>query len=99
MDEGMLDGEYAMTKLNLIAEPDISRVPIMIDSSKWDIEAGLKVVQGKSVVNSISLKEGEEQFIHHKLIKRYGAAVIIMAFDEAGQADNYDRRRNLPAFL
>ena len=74
MDEGMLDGEYAMTKfLNLIAaEPDISRVPIMIDSSKWDIiEAGLKVVQGKSVVNSISLKEGEEQFIHHaKLIKR-----------------------------
>ena len=96
MDEGMLDGEYAMTKfLNLIAaEPDISRVPIMIDSSKWDIiEAGLKVVQGKSVVNSISLKEGEELFIHHaKLIKRYGAAVIIMAFDEAGQADNYDRR-------
>lgn len=96
MDEGMLDGEYAMTKfLNLIAaEPDISRVPIMIDSSKWDIiEAGLKVVQGKSVVNSISLKEGEEQFIHHaKLIKRYGAAAIIMAFDETGQADNYDRR-------
>ncbi|MFE3871470.1 methionine synthase [Flavobacterium sp. ZS1P70] len=96
MDEGMLDGEYAMTKfLNLIAaEPDISRVPIMIDSSKWDIiEAGLKVVQGKSVVNSISLKEGEEQFIHHaKLIKRYGAAVIIMAFDEVGQADNYERR-------
>jgi 5-methyltetrahydrofolate--homocysteine methyltransferase len=96
MDEGMLDGEYAMTKfLNLIAaEPDISRVPIMIDSSKWDIiEAGLKVVQGKSVVNSISLKEGEERFIHHaKLIKRYGAAVIIMAFDEVGQADNYERR-------
>ncbi|MFV8394069.1 methionine synthase [Flavobacterium sp. LB2P6] len=96
MDEGMLDGEYAMTKfLNLIAaEPDISRVPIMIDSSKWDIiEAGLKVVQGKSVVNSISLKEGEEQFIHHaKLIKRYGAAAIIMAFDETGQADNYERR-------
>jgi 5-methyltetrahydrofolate--homocysteine methyltransferase len=96
MDEGMLDGEYAMTKfLNLIAaEPDISRVPIMIDSSKWAIiEAGLKVVQGKCVVNSISLKEGEEQFIHHaKLIKRYGAAAIIMAFDETGQADNYDRR-------
>ena len=96
MDEGMLDGEYAMTKfLNLIAaEPDISRVPIMIDSSKWDIiEAGLKVVQGKCVVNSISLKEGEEQFIHHaKMIKRYGAAAIIMAFDETGQADNYDRR-------
>ncbi len=96
MDEGMLDGVYAMTKfLNLIAaEPDISRVPIMIDSSKWEIiEAGLKVVQGKCVVNSISLKEGEEQFIHHaKLIKRYGAAVIIMAFDELGQADNYERR-------
>ena len=96
MDEGMLDGVYAMTKfLNLIAaEPDISRVPIMIDSSKWEIiEAGLKVVQGKSVVNSISLKEGEAQFIHHaKLIKRYGAAVIVMAFDEVGQADNYERR-------
>ncbi|PVX46348.1 methionine synthase (B12-dependent) [Flavobacterium sp. 103] len=96
MDEGMLDGVYAMTKfLNLIAaEPDISRVPIMIDSSKWEIiEAGLKVVQGKCVVNSISLKEGEEAFIHHaKLIKRYGAAVIVMAFDEVGQADNYDRR-------
>ncbi|MDR6846711.1 5-methyltetrahydrofolate--homocysteine methyltransferase [Flavobacterium granuli] len=96
MDEGMLDGVYAMTKfLNLIAaEPDISRVPIMIDSSKWEIiEAGLKVVQGKCVVNSISLKEGEEAFIHHaKLIKRYGAAVIVMAFDEVGQADNFDRR-------
>jgi len=96
MDEGMLDGVQAMTKfLNLIAsEPDISRVPIMIDSSKWEIiEAGLKVVQGKSVVNSISLKEGEEAFIHHaKLIKRYGAAAIIMAFDEVGQADNFDRR-------
>ncbi len=96
MDEGMLDGVYAMTKfLNLIAsEPDISRVPIMIDSSKWEIiEAGLKVVQGKSVVNSISLKEGEAQFIHHaKLVKRYGAAVIVMAFDEKGQADNYERR-------
>ncbi|WDF63987.1 methionine synthase [Flavobacterium sp. KACC 22763] len=96
MDEGMLDGVTAMTKfLNLIAaEPDISRVPIMIDSSKWEIiEAGLKVVQGKSVVNSISLKEGEEAFIHHaKLIKRYGAAAIVMAFDEVGQADNYDRR-------
>jgi 5-methyltetrahydrofolate--homocysteine methyltransferase len=96
MDEGMLDGVYAMTKfLNLIAaEPDISRVPIMIDSSKWEIiEAGLKVVQGKCVVNSISLKEGEEAFIHHaKLIKRYGAAAIIMAFDETGQADNFDRR-------
>ena len=96
MDEGMLDGVYAMTKfLNLIAaEPDIARVPVMIDSSKWEIiEAGLKVVQGKGVVNSISLKEGKEAFIHHaKLIKRYGAAVIVMAFDEDGQADNYERR-------
>ncbi|WP_293874290.1 methionine synthase [Flavobacterium sp.] len=96
MDEGMLDGVYAMTKfLNLIAaEPDIARVPVMIDSSKWEIiEAGLKVVQGKAVVNSISLKEGKETFIHHaKLIKRYGAAVIVMAFDEKGQADTYERR-------
>lgn len=96
MDEGMLDGEFAMVKfLNLIAsEPDIARVPIMIDSSKWPIiEAGLKVVQGKSVVNSISLKEGEEEFIRHaKLIKRYGAAVIVMAFDKEGQADTYKRR-------
>ena len=96
MDEGMLDGVYALTKfLNLIAaEPDIARVPIMIDSSKWEIiEAGLKVIQGKGVVNSISLKEGEAQFIHHaKLIKRYGAAVIVMAFDEQGQADTYERR-------
>ena len=96
MDEGMLDGVYAMTKfLNLIAaEPDIARVPVMIDSSKWEIiEAGLKVVQGKAVVNSISLKEGKDVFIHHaKLIKRYGAAVIVMAFDEDGQADTYDRR-------
>ena len=96
MDEGMLDGVYAMTTfLNLIAsEPDIARVPVMIDSSKWEIiEAGLKVTQGKSVVNSISLKEGEANFIHHaKLIKRYGAAVIVMAFDEDGQADTYERR-------
>lgn len=96
MDDGLIDGKEAMVKfLNLvIAEPDISRVPIMIDSSKWEIiEAGLQVVQGKCVVNSISLKEGEEEFIHHaKLIKRYGAAVIVMAFDEVGQADNYDRR-------
>ena len=95
-DDGLLDGKYAMVKfLNLIAsEPDISRIPIMIDSSKWEIlEAGLQVVQGKCVVNSISLKEGEEEFIHHaKTIKRYGAAVIVMAFDENGQADNYDRR-------
>jgi len=96
MDEGMLDGVFAMTKfLNLIAaEPDIARVPVMIDSSKWEIiEAGLKVIQGKGIVNSISLKEGEEKFIYQaKLIKRYGAAVIIMAFDEKGQADNYERR-------
>ena len=96
MDEGMLDGVYAMTKfLNLIAaEPDIARVPVMVDSSKWEIiEAGLKIIQGKGVVNSISLKEGKEAFVQHaKLIKRYGAAVIVMAFDEEGQADNYDRR-------
>ncbi|PZQ92599.1 MAG: methionine synthase [Flavobacterium johnsoniae] len=96
MDEGMLEGVRAMTIfLNLIAsEPDISRVPIMIDSSKWEIiEAGLKVAQGKSVVNSISLKEGEENFIRQaKLIKKYGAAVIVMAFDEIGQADTYERR-------
>ncbi|MGB2339087.1 MAG: dihydropteroate synthase, partial [Flavobacteriaceae bacterium] len=96
MDEGMIDGVDAMTRfLNLLqAEPDIARVPIMIDSSKWEIiEAGLKVVQGKCVVNSISLKEGEEVFIHQaKTIKRYGAAVIVMAFDEIGQADTLDRR-------
>ena len=96
MDEGMIDGVKAMTTfLNLLAaEPDISRIPIMIDSSKWEIiEAGLKVVQGKCVVNSISLKEGEETFIHQaKTIRRYGAAVIVMAFDEAGQADTLERR-------
>lgn len=96
MDEGMLDGEKAMVRfLNLIAaEPDIARVPIMIDSSKWEIiEAGLRVVQGKSVVNSISLKEGEAKFIEQaKQIKRYGAAVIVMAFDEEGQADTLNRR-------
>tara|TARA_B110000208_G_scaffold28871_1_gene37877 strand:- start:12343 stop:15024 length:2682 start_codon:yes stop_codon:yes gene_type:complete len=96
MDEGMLDGVYAMTTfLNLIAsEPDISRIPLMIDSSKWEIiEAGLQVAQGKCVVNSISLKEGEAEFLRQaKLVKRYGAAVIVMAFDEAGQADNYQRR-------
>ena len=96
MDEGMIDGKEAMVRfLNLIAaEPDISRVPVMIDSSKWEIiEAGLKCIQGKGVVNSISLKEGEENFIRQaKTIKRYGAAVIVMAFDEAGQADNYERR-------
>lgn len=96
MDEGMLDGVHAMTTfLNLIAaEPDIARVPVMIDSSKWEIiEAGLKVTQGKSVVNSISLKEGEDNFTDHaKKVKRYGAAVIVMAFDEEGQADTYQRR-------
>ena len=95
-DDGLLDGKFAMVKfLNLISsEPDISRIPIMIDSSKWEIlEAGLQVVQGKCVVNSISLKEGEAEFISHaKTIKRYGAAVIVMAFDEEGQADNYERR-------
>ncbi|MCM8568986.1 methionine synthase [Gramella jeungdoensis] len=96
MDDGLIDGKEAMVKfLNLVvAEPDIARVPIMIDSSKWEIiEAGLQVVQGKCVVNSISLKEGEEEFIEHaKKIRRYGAAVIVMAFDEVGQADNYERR-------
>jgi 5-methyltetrahydrofolate--homocysteine methyltransferase len=96
MDEGMIDGKETMVKfLNLIAsEPDISKVPIMIDSSKWEIiEAGLKCVQGKSIVNSISLKEGEEQFIEYaSKVKKYGAAVIVMAFDEKGQADSYERR-------
>lgn len=96
MDEGMLDGKEAMVKfLHLVAaEPDISRVPVMIDSSKWEIiEAGLKCVQGKAIVNSISLKNGEKEFIHQAtLVKRYGAAVIIMAFDEKGQADTYERR-------
>jgi len=96
MDEAMLDGKAAMvTYLNLIAsEPDISKVPVMIDSSKWEIiEAGLKCVQGKGVVNSISLKEGKEQFVHHaRLIRQYGAAAVIMAFDEQGQADTYERK-------
>jgi 5-methyltetrahydrofolate--homocysteine methyltransferase len=96
MDEGMLDSEAAMaTFLNLIAaEPDIARVPIMIDSSKWSvIEAGLKCVQGKSVVNSISLKEGEEPFLDHaRKVRRYGAAVVVMAFDEQGQAETADRK-------
>ncbi|MGQ0729870.1 dihydropteroate synthase, partial [Acidovorax sp.] len=96
MDEAMLDSKQAMTTfLNLIAaEPDISRVPVMIDSSKWDvIEAGLKCVQGKSVVNSISLKEGEDEFVKHaKLARRYGAAAVVMCFDEKGQADTLERR-------
>ncbi len=96
MDEGMIDGEKAMVKfLNLIAsEPEIARIPIMIDSSKWEIiEAGLKCIQGKGIVNSISLKGGEEEFIRQaKLIKKYGAATVVMAFDENGQADSYERR-------
>src|SRR5262249_39822243 len=96
MDEAMLDSEKAMTTfLNLIAsEPDIARVPIMIDSSKWSvIEAGLKCVQGKGVVNSISLKEGEEKFKRQAtLICRYGAAVVSMAFNKKGQADNFERK-------
>src|SRR5690606_36016329 len=99
MDEGMLDSEQAMTNfLNLIAsEPDISKLPIMIDSSKWSvIEAGLKCVQGKSIVNSISLKEGEEAFkkIARK-VRQYGAAVVVMAFDEQGQADTLERRKEI----
>src|SRR5690348_11612419 len=96
MDEGMLESEQAMaTFLNYVAsEPDIARVPIMVDSSKWSvIEAGLRAVQGKGVVNSISLKEGEEVFKHHaRLVRRYGAAVIVMAFDERGQADTTERK-------
>ena len=96
MDEGMLDANYAMTTfLNLIAsEPDISKVPVMIDSSKFEaIEAGLKCTQGKSIVNSISLKGGEEKFIRQaKIVKKYGAAVIVMLFDEQGQADTTPRR-------
>ncbi len=99
MDEAMLDSKVAMVRfLNLIAsEPDIARVPIMIDSSKWDvIEAGLKCVQGKAIVNSISLKEGKEQFVHHaKLIRRYGAASVVMVFDEKGQADTFERKTEI----
>ncbi len=99
MDEGMLDAEYAMTKfLNLVAaEPDIARVPIMIDSSKFNvIEKALQCVQGKAIVNSISLKGGEDEFIKQaNIIKKYGAAVIVMAFDEAGQADNLQRRKDI----
>ena len=96
MDEGLLDSEKAMTTfLNLIAsEPDISRVPVMIDSSKWSvIEAGLKCVQGKAIVNSISMKEGEAQFLEQaRKVRRYGAAVVVMAFDEQGQADTVERK-------
>jgi len=101
MDEGMIDSAEAMTTfLNLIAsEPDISRIPIMVDSSKWEvIEAGLKCIQGKGVVNSISLKDGEEEFIRRAtLVRRYGAAVISMAFDEQGQADSLERRKEICA--
>src|SRR6202000_2437457 len=96
MDEGMLDSEAAMVRfLHLVAaEPDIARVPVMIDSSKWSvIEAGLKCVQGKAVVNSISLKEGEEAFIAHaRKVRAYGAAMVVMAFDEQGQADTMERK-------
>src|SRR6201999_3165979 len=96
MDEGLLDAEYAMTTfLKLIAaEPDIARVPIMVDSSKWSvIEAGLKCVSGKAIVNSISMKEGEAPFIAHaRRVRRYGAAVVVMAFDEKGQADSIERK-------
>lgn len=99
MDEGMLDGEKEMTTfLNLLAsEPEIYRVPVMIDSSKWEvIEAGLKCLQGKCVVNSISLKEGEEQFLEYaNKLNKYGAAVVVMAFDEKGQADNFERRKEI----
>src|SRR5439155_152614 len=96
MDEGMIDGVAAMTRfVNLVAsEPDIAKVPILVDSSKWEVlEAGLRCWQGKGVVNSISLKEGEEKFLQQaRLIRRYGAAVVVMAFDERGQADTFERR-------
>src|SRR6202049_3282777 len=96
MDEGLLDSEKAMvTFLTLIAsEPDIARVPLMIDSSKWSvIEAGLKCVQGKAIVNSISMKEGEAAFLEHaRKVQRYGAAVVVMAFDQQGQADTIERK-------
>jgi len=99
MDEGMLDAEAAMVRfLNLIAaEPDIARVPVMVDSSKWSvIEAGLKCIQGKGIVNSISLKEGHDAFVHHaRLLRRYGAAMVVMAFDELGQADSYQRKTEI----
>ncbi len=99
MDEAMLDGKQAMiTYLNLVAsEPDISKVPVMVDSSKWEIiEAGLKCIQGKGIVNSISLKEGKEEFVKHaRLIKKYGAATVVMAFDETGQADTFERKSEI----
>src|SRR5213596_1642690 len=97
MDEGLLDSENAMTTfLNLVAsEPDIARVPVMVDSSKFSvIEAGLKCVQGKAVVNSISMKAGEAEFMAHaKIVRRHGAAVVVMAFDEAGQADTIEKKK------
>ncbi len=96
MDEGLIDSEAAMTRfLNLIAaEPDIARIPVMVDSSKWTvIEAGLRCLQGKGVVNSISMKEGEELFLEHaRKVQQYGAAVVVMAFDEQGQADTCARK-------
>src|SRR5690606_4906993 len=96
MDEGLLDSRKAMVEyLNLIAaEPDIARIPVMVDSSKWEvIEAGLKCLQGKGIVNSISMKEGEAEFLRQaRLVRRYGAAVVVMAFDEAGQADSIERK-------
>ena len=99
MDEGMIDGVEAMDRFTKLvaSEPDICRVPTMIDSSKWEvIEAGLKCVQGKSIVNSISLKEGEEKFVREaRLCRKYGAAVVVMAFDEDGQADNLERRKQI----
>src|SRR5690606_17700248 len=99
MDEAMINSEEAMVHfLNLIAsEPDIARVPIMIDSSKWTVlEVGLKRIQGKAIVNSLSLKEGEEKFIEQaRLVKKYGAAVVVMAFDEKGQADTLERRKEI----
>src|SRR5690606_33407306 len=99
MDEGMLDSEQAMVKfLNLIAsEPDIAKLPIMIDSSRWSvIRAGLQCLQGKGIVNSISLKEGEEEFLEHvREVMDYGAAVVAMAFAETGQADSFERRKEI----
>src|SRR5581483_483123 len=99
MDEGLLDSEQAMvTFLNLVAaEPDIARVPVMVDSSKFSVmAAGLKSLQGKPVVNSISLKEGDELFIEHAtIVRRHGAAVVVMAFDEQGQADTFERKTKI----
>src|SRR3546814_11231236 len=99
MDEGMIDGVAAMDRFRRLvaSEPEISRVQVMIDSSKWEvIEAGLKCVQGKGIVNSISLKEGEEAFVEHaRLVRTYGAAAVVLAFDEDGQAANLERRTQI----